>query len=353
MVDQRGQLLRAALGFAGLRSADGSVLVLRSYLDSWAGIGRIAVGMAHQGFDLQLTRYDERGWRATFYTTGMEHSPTGATGTGWEPTRGGRRSERPGRRSTRPPTMSARVSAPRACGFRASPFAVATACLRVPSTISRSVGPDDEPDGGGLGSEASRICARTEAAIPVSEWVGFHFDICGEGHADMESGLLEIQGELELPVSDHRRGSAPMVIDVTLANRPRRLLAQSRQVGEAVAGEGIRGRSADMDTLVGNDAGEIEVIVDAQLIEAVFSSVARHVSGHKESMTVGQCIYPDGILRRVTAIQTQAPVKPGDSGGPLLDEAGAVVGIVVGSATDTDGVYFAVAVQHVPELLSR
>jgi hypothetical protein len=26
--------------------------------------------MARQGFDLQLTRYDERGWRATFYTTG-------------------------------------------------------------------------------------------------------------------------------------------------------------------------------------------------------------------------------------------------------------------------------------------
>ena len=38
------------------------------------------------GFDLQLTRYDERGWRATFYTTGMEHSPTSATGTGWERT---------------------------------------------------------------------------------------------------------------------------------------------------------------------------------------------------------------------------------------------------------------------------
>jgi hypothetical protein len=38
--------------------------------------------MAHQGFDLQLTRYDDRGWRATFYTTGMEHSPTSATGTG-------------------------------------------------------------------------------------------------------------------------------------------------------------------------------------------------------------------------------------------------------------------------------
>ena len=50
MLDQRGQLLRAALGFA------------------------------------QLTRYDEKGWRATFYTTGMEHSITNATGTGWERT---------------------------------------------------------------------------------------------------------------------------------------------------------------------------------------------------------------------------------------------------------------------------
>jgi len=65
------------------------------YLDSWAGIGRIAVGMAHQGFDLRLTWYAERGWRATFYTTGMEHSPTSATGTGWEPTPWGRRSGRP------------------------------------------------------------------------------------------------------------------------------------------------------------------------------------------------------------------------------------------------------------------
>jgi hypothetical protein len=51
-----------------------------------ARIGRIAVGMHRQGYDLQLTQYDDRGWRATFYTTGMEHSPTSATGTGWERT---------------------------------------------------------------------------------------------------------------------------------------------------------------------------------------------------------------------------------------------------------------------------
>jgi hypothetical protein len=30
--------------------------------------------------------YADRGWRATFSTTEMEHSPTSATGTGWERT---------------------------------------------------------------------------------------------------------------------------------------------------------------------------------------------------------------------------------------------------------------------------
>jgi hypothetical protein len=32
--------------------------------------------MHRQGYDLQLTQYDDRGWRTTFYTTGMEHSAT-------------------------------------------------------------------------------------------------------------------------------------------------------------------------------------------------------------------------------------------------------------------------------------
>jgi hypothetical protein len=88
VIDQRGRLLMVALGFAGcsMPSYDRALHALRTWMDSWAGIGRIAVGMHRQGYDLQLTQYDERGWRATFYTTGMEHSPTAATGTGWQST---------------------------------------------------------------------------------------------------------------------------------------------------------------------------------------------------------------------------------------------------------------------------
>jgi len=35
---------------------------LRAWLDSWPGVGHVAVGMHRQGYDLQLTQYDERAW---------------------------------------------------------------------------------------------------------------------------------------------------------------------------------------------------------------------------------------------------------------------------------------------------
>src|SRR3989454_10165582 len=60
--------------------------VLREWLDSWSGIGVIERGMARQGYDLQLTRYANEGWRATFFLTSREHSMTQATGSAWEPT---------------------------------------------------------------------------------------------------------------------------------------------------------------------------------------------------------------------------------------------------------------------------
>jgi hypothetical protein len=60
--------------------------ILRAWLSSWRGIGLVAAGMARQGHDLSLTRYADFGWRATFYVTGREHSPTGATGSAFEVT---------------------------------------------------------------------------------------------------------------------------------------------------------------------------------------------------------------------------------------------------------------------------
>lgn len=86
---RRRTLLVAALGFCCNGSScsdDPALRALRSWLSGWAGIGLIAAGMARQGYDLSLTRYAQLGWRATFYVTGREHSPTGATGSAFEST---------------------------------------------------------------------------------------------------------------------------------------------------------------------------------------------------------------------------------------------------------------------------
>lgn len=86
MTDPLARLLVVTLEASQLRSDLHPLPVLRSWLNTWRGLGAVERGMAQQGYDLQLTRYDNRGWRATFYTTGMEHSPTSAIGTSWEKT---------------------------------------------------------------------------------------------------------------------------------------------------------------------------------------------------------------------------------------------------------------------------
>jgi hypothetical protein len=38
--------------------------LVHDWLDSWSGIGLIIAGMTHQGWDVQLTAYAARDWRA-------------------------------------------------------------------------------------------------------------------------------------------------------------------------------------------------------------------------------------------------------------------------------------------------
>jgi hypothetical protein len=59
------------------------IAALREWLGGWPGIGRITAGMARQQYDLQLTRYGQEGWRATFYPAGIGHSLTPMVGSAW------------------------------------------------------------------------------------------------------------------------------------------------------------------------------------------------------------------------------------------------------------------------------
>jgi hypothetical protein len=62
------------VGFALVPPTEPELHLLHGWLDSWRGVGDIVVGMARQEYDLELRRYNGRGWRAMFVPSGVEHS---------------------------------------------------------------------------------------------------------------------------------------------------------------------------------------------------------------------------------------------------------------------------------------
>jgi len=80
VVNARRDLLRAVLGFLALEPHERELRLLHRYADTWRGIGDVVTGMARHEYDLELRRYDGRGWRAMFFESGFEHSLTSHAG---------------------------------------------------------------------------------------------------------------------------------------------------------------------------------------------------------------------------------------------------------------------------------
>jgi hypothetical protein len=83
-LDRRARRLRVALAAVLVRDAAPELRLVRDWLDSWSGIGLIIAGMTHQGWDVQLTAYAARDWRATFFPVGIAHPIV--SGSAWKPT---------------------------------------------------------------------------------------------------------------------------------------------------------------------------------------------------------------------------------------------------------------------------
>jgi hypothetical protein len=64
-VNDRRALLTAALGFLLFEPRTSALRALHAWLDSWAGLGLVVVGMERQGYRVSITRMDDH-WRARF-----------------------------------------------------------------------------------------------------------------------------------------------------------------------------------------------------------------------------------------------------------------------------------------------
>ena len=81
-LDARGRRLRAALAAVLVRDRARELEIVHRWLDTWAGLGLVIAGMTHHGWDVQLTAYAARDWRANFFPVGIARSIAG--GSAWE-----------------------------------------------------------------------------------------------------------------------------------------------------------------------------------------------------------------------------------------------------------------------------
>ncbi|WP_308166165.1 MULTISPECIES: trypsin-like peptidase domain-containing protein [Actinomadura] len=89
----------------------------------------------------------------------------------------------------------------------------------------------------------------------------------------------------------------------------------------AVFGDASRVRVGDPVTAVGNAGGRGG---NPSVVTGLVTSLGQSVTARDES---------DGTSERLTGlIETSAPIRPGDSGGPLLDTGGTVIGINTAAA---------------------
>ena len=80
MLDQRGRLLRAALGFLTLEPREPVLRLLHEWLDTWRGIGEMVIGMKRQGYEVSLGDHGSEQWIAVFYAGHGGQQPLEAAG---------------------------------------------------------------------------------------------------------------------------------------------------------------------------------------------------------------------------------------------------------------------------------
>ncbi len=98
-------------------------------------------------------------------------------------------------------------------------------------------------------------------------------------------------------------------------------------------------RVGDLTVVIGNPAG----------FEAAFSTVDGIVSALNRSVTVNQGTY----TVELSMIQTSAPVNNGNSGGPMFNSKGEVVGIITRKMTGVEGIGLALPANGSMELVRK
>jgi V8-like Glu-specific endopeptidase len=78
---------------------------------------------------------------------------------------------------------------------------------------------------------------------------------------------------------------------------------------------------------------------------------ALHGMGKDAKFTDGKVSSKTGFDGAVNAFQSTIPVQPGNSGGPVFNESGQLVGVINASYKDADNVSYAIKLNYIKNLI--
>ena len=227
------------------------------------------------------------------------------------------------------PGVASTVPAPRAS-------APATAAVEGPPAAAGSAG------------VASRVAAAASASVVTiaTDQAGASDPFTGSAGSTGSGSGFVVSGDGLILTNNHVINGAT-TIQVTFED--------GRQLaGTVVAADApndlalVRVSSSGLTPLALGDpgaalVGEVAIAIGSPL--GTFSDTITQgiVSGVGRSIDVGVA-GSRGSLHLTGLIQTDAAINPGNSGGPLLDAAGQVIGIVTASASNSQGVGFAIPI---------
>lgn len=100
-----------------------------------------------------------------------------------------------------------------------------------------------------------------------------------------------------------------------------------------------------------HDAPYLQLVGDTLPQVGAFAAAVGHGKGLAWTFNTGMISNHHHIDGRVGVLQTQVPVNPGNSGGPVLDIYGRVVGVVTAGDTKSQNLNFAIPTATIPRAL--
>jgi S1-C subfamily serine protease len=155
------------------------------------------------------------------------------------------------------------------------------------------------------------------------------------GALDFDATAFAVGGGRAVTVAHVLRSGRPVLV----ADRRAPVLRVDRRLDVAVLATGARGPATR--TAGARTGQRVTVrVLRGGAVRALHATVRRTISAHI-----------DGAVR--PALELAAAVMPGDSGAPVVDGAGGVVGVLFAQAADREGVAYALDARALGPLLAR